>query len=158
MQRPEPYRPAGGAWERLENLDRAEPAAVPRPFGPGRPSPLGAWSAGAIPLLALLVAWIFLRAVPCSGKACVVPGAAGWGAGLLAIPTAPIAGLPWQSGPLPIAIAAASSVAVWILIGVWATRRAGDGGGVIRQVLWLGGAVWLGSLVGLLVGTLALAA
>jgi len=154
-----PLRPGPqiSAWERLENLDRPQPAMAPQPLRPSRSSVGVLWAAG-VPVLALLAAWLFLRAIPCSGKACVVPGAAGWSAGLLAMPTAPLAGLPWQSGPLALAIAAATSVAVWIAIGWWSQRRSSEGGSVTRQVLWLGAAVWLGSLAGLLVGTLALAA
>jgi hypothetical protein len=159
---PVPLRPAapsrprgGGAWERLENLDRPSPAMAPEPLGVRR-SGIGALWAVGLPVLALAAAWLFLRAVPCSGKACVVPGAAGWGAGLLAVPTAPLVGVPWQSGPLTVSLAAASSVAVWLGIGWWSLRRSDDGGSATGQVLWLGAAVWLGALVGLLVGTLAL--
>jgi hypothetical protein len=154
--RPLPRRTSGGAWERLERLDR--PGRFPPEAQPtsGRRS-FGAWWAAGIPLLASAVAWLFLRAIPCSGKACVVPGAAGWGASLLAVPTAPLAGLPWQSGPVALAIAAASSTALWLAIGVWSMQRARDGGRATTQVIWLAAAVWLGSLTGLLVGTLALA-
>jgi hypothetical protein len=150
--------PEISAWERLENLDRPQPSMAPRPLRAGTPSGVGALWAAGVPLLALFGAWLFLRVIPCSGKACVVPGAVGWGAGLLALPTAPLAGLPWQSGPVTMSIAAASSVALWIVIGFWSLRRSSDRGTPTAQVLWLGAAVWVGSLTGLLVGTLALAA
>jgi hypothetical protein len=153
--RPRAPRPTGGAWERLEHLDRPR-SSVPAPVADHRGG-LGALWAVIVPMVALAAAWVFLRAVPCSGKSCVVPGAAGWGAGLLAVPTAPLAGLPWQSGPVAVTVAAVTSMAVWILIGWWAHRRGAAGMSAGGQVVWLAAAVWLGSLTGLLVGVLALA-
>jgi hypothetical protein len=84
----------------------------------------GPFAALLPPLLAALLAVVLLTVVPCEGRACVLPGGAGLVLGGFALPTAPLVGLPFRSGPALLALALVTSTALWLLLGAWAARRA----------------------------------
>jgi hypothetical protein len=115
---------------------------------------LGPLAALVPPLVTGLLAMVLLNAWPCEGRACVAPGAAGTLLGGLAVPTAPIVGLPWRSGTPVVLLSLVSSVAVWLFLGSWAARRAtrspvADWKDWRREFRPMLLAVWAGFLVGL---------
>lgn len=114
----------------------------------------GPFVALLLPLVAAGLTALFWRVVPCDGSSCAAPGAAGWAFGALAAPTAPVAGLPWQTSTPVLIGALASSVVVWLFVGRWAAARATTGpvatwGGFARQLRNLAIGMWLGVLCGM---------
>lgn len=77
-----------------------------------------------LPLGLCLLATLILRLYPCDGTACGKPYLGAWGLVLVAVPTALAVGLPWVVGPINLALAFVTSIAVWITFGRWAGRRA----------------------------------
>lgn len=111
----------------------------------------------AVPLLLGALAALMLVLWPCEGTGCVEPSLAAWTLALVAVPTAIPSGLPWIVQPLNVAIAGATSLLVWILLGRLAARRAARTTGRWRSY-WIELAFMTGGIgVGLAVGFLAIA-
>jgi len=110
----------------------------------------------AIPLGLGLLAGAILRLWPCEGTACGEAYIGAWGLVLFAVPTALAVGLPWFVSPLNVTVALATSLAAWVMFGVWAGRRAtadvdATWGTFWREVGFYAGGVALGVIGGLLV-------
>lgn len=123
---------------------------------PGRIRALGPIAVLAIPLGLALVATIVLNAWPCDGTACSRPYLGAWGLVLFAVPTALPTGLPWVVSPINVALALLTSAGLWVLFGVWASRRAtrdvdASWWDFWREVAFYAGGVVLGVVGGLLV-------
>ena len=91
---------------------------------PGRIRALGPIAVLAVPMALGLLATLLLRTWPCDGTACGKPFLGAWGLVLFAVPTALASGLPWVVSPINVALALLSSLALWIVFGVWASRKA----------------------------------
>jgi hypothetical protein len=123
---------------------------------PGQIRTLGPVVVLAVPLALVLVAGAVLAAWPCDGTSCGEPYLGAWGLVLFAVPTALAVGLPWIVSPLNVALALASSLAVWVTFGHWAGRRVtrdvdATWGQFWKEVAFYAGGVVLGVLGGLLV-------
>ena len=106
------------------------------------------------PLVAAALAAAVWRFWPCSGGACTVRAAVGWSLGSLAVPTALVAGVPFNGGGARYAIVVATSFALWLLVGLVAGRRAtripaANWRDFRREYLWLAVPLWLGVIAGL---------
>ena len=132
---------------------RVPVARGPVPHGPAAyRRTLRTWgpvAALVAPGLAALGALVFLVLVPCSGRSCAVPGAVGTVLAGMAVPTAPVVGLPWRGGAVVVAAALATSVALWLGLGAVAARRAtrspaADWRDWRRSYVALVAAVWAG--------------
>jgi hypothetical protein len=116
----------------------------------------GPLAALVIPGLALLAAVLIWRLYPCTGLDCVKSGAGGWALAALALPTALVAGMPFEAGTLRYTLMLISSGAVWGGLGYLAARRATRSPVASwrdwwREYLWMLGGVWAGVVVALLV-------
>ena len=85
-----------------------------------------------------------------------VRGLAGFGAAVLAAPALLAAGIPLSTASGRFAIGVALSVALWLVVGLIAARRATRSPVATwpdfwREYLWLAGGVWLGVVAGLIV-------
>lgn len=88
-------------------------------------------------------------------------GIGGFVAAVLAVPTLPIFGAPIRSGGKVYLLAVATSVVVWLLAGVLASRRAtsrpmATWAGFWGEYLVLALSVWLGALLSLVAANLVL--
>ncbi len=115
----------------------------------------------AVPLGLGLVATLVLRLWPCEGTGCGEAYLGAWGLVLFAVPTALAVGLPWIVSPFNVALALASSLAAWVMFGVWAARRATLDVDATWRTFWrevsvYAGGVVLGIVGGLLVMVLVL--
>jgi hypothetical protein len=112
--------------------------------------------AGLIPPAALgALAWLLLR-----NNTSALRGVGSFVLGVLAAPALLVAGVPLASGGA-FAVGIAGSVALWLLVGVLAARRAtrtpaASWRDFWREYLWLAGAVWLGTIGALVVANLIL--
>lgn len=109
------------------------------------------------PFLALLApaalgagAWLLLR-----GNESTLRGVAGFLLAVFAAPVMLVAGIPLTSSETARVVSIAASAAMWLLIGLVATRRAtqrpvASWRDFWREYLWIAGGVWLG-VVGALV-------
>jgi hypothetical protein len=134
------------------------PPDMPVPYGPQayRRSMrrLGPFVA-LIPAVVLLGAMAMAKAVvscPTVG-ACNTRAVTSWVLPALALPTAVLAGLPIETGTNRLAIVAATSALVWMVIGRIAARRAtarpiASWRDFAREFAWLAVAVWIGVLMG----------
>ena len=110
------------------------------------------WSAVVgvlVPVVVIAVAGAIF-AIPCDGSQCVVRHGPGWGLGALGAPTAVLAGMPWNRGPIVLTITIATSALLWLVIGRWAGRRAtrspvADWRDWRREYWWLVVPVWIGT-------------
>ena len=98
---------------------------------------------------------------PCEGTACGEAYIGAWGLVLFAVPTALAVGLPWFVSPVNVTLALASSLAGWVMFGVWAGRRATADVDATwwtfwREVGFYAAGVVLGVIGGLLVMVLVL--
>lgn len=123
---------------------------------PGQIRRLGPVAALVLPAVLLVVAALVFFAYPCDGVACVKPTLLSYLLVLLAAPTSLLAGLPWFLHPLNLALAAASSVALWLVLGQWAARRATEDVDATwttyaGELAFMLAGVWGGIIVGLLV-------
>ena len=139
-------------------MSRAVPPPAPVPLGPlayrQRLRRLGPLAALIAPLVATALAVAVWRFWPCTGAQCTMRAVVGWSLASLAVPTALLAGVPFNGGTTRYAIVAASSVAVWLLIGLLAGRRAtrvpaSNWRDFRREYLWLAVPLWLGVITGL---------
>jgi hypothetical protein len=128
---------------------------------PGRIRAFAPIAVLAIPVGLGLLAAAVLRLWPCEGTGCGEAYIGAWGLVLFAVPTALAVGLPWFVSPLNVTIALASSLAGWVLFGVWAGRRATEDVDATwwtfwREVGFYAAGVVLGVVGGLLVMGLVL--
>lgn len=91
---------------------------------PGQIRRLGPAAALLLPAALVALAGLLFYGYPCEGSACVRPTLASYLLLLLAAPTSLLAGLPWFLHPLNLLIAVGSSLALWLFLGRWASRRA----------------------------------
>lgn len=121
---------------------------------PGRIRLLGPVAVLALPGALLVLAALAYVAYPCDGASCVRPTLASYFLVLLAVPTALLVGLPWFIHPLNVALAAGTSLMLWVFLGRWASRRATEdvdatwGSYAAELALVLVG-IWGGIVVGL---------
>jgi hypothetical protein len=106
------------------------------------------------PLVAAALAAAVWRFWPCSGSECTVRAVIGWSLASLAVPTALIAGVPFNGGGARYALVVGSSIGLWLVIGLLAGRRAtrvpaANWGDFRREYLWLAVPLWLGVIAGL---------
>ncbi len=81
------------------------------------------WLVGlALPVIVIALAAIVLE-IPANGHMSNVLGITGSLLALLAVPTAVAFGIPVEVGPVRAALAVASSLVLWALLGAWAGRR-----------------------------------
>jgi hypothetical protein len=139
-------------------MSRAAPPPAPVPLGlvayRQRLRRRGPLVALVPPLVAAALAVAVWRFWPCSGSTCTVRAVVGWGLASLAVPTALIAGVPFNGGGARYALVVASSVALWLVIGLLAGRRAtrvpaANWHDFRREYLWLAVPLWLGVIAGL---------
>lgn len=115
----------------------------------------GMWAA-LVPGLVLatlgLLIWV---AAPDRGMNGATQSFAGYGLGLLAMPTTLLTGFPLFGGAWRVLLTIVSSAALWIVLGRWATRRASRGAppswrSFAGELGSMAAGVWAGLLVGLL--------
>ena len=140
----------------------SRPVQRPVPDGVQRPVPdgvadyrrrirrSGAFLGLVLPACMLIVAIAIFAIVPCSGRSCVVRHGPGWGLGALAAPTGILVGMPWNRGPIVVAGALVSSVALWSMLGWFAGRRAAgravaDWSEWRREFAWVVVPMWIGT-------------
>jgi hypothetical protein len=111
--------------------------------------------AALIPAAVLLGAMLIAKAVvacPARGT-CNARAVTSWVLPALALPTAVLAGLPVETGGARLAIVAATSVLVWMVVGRVAAQRAtsrpiATWRDFAREFAWLAIALWIGVLIG----------
>lgn len=123
---------------------------------PGQIRRLGSVAVLLLPAALLAVAAVVFFAFPCDGAACVKPSLFSYVLVLLAAPTALLAGLPWFLHPLNVALAALTSLVLWLVLGRWAARRATEDVDATwktyaGELAFMLAGVWGGIIVGLLV-------
>lgn len=141
------------------------PALHPVPDGPvayrQRVRRYGPLAALALPAGLLLVAMLTSGNVSCDGRSCAVKGVGVLLLTLFALPTAMLAGLPWEGGSGRYLLTVATSAAVWMVLGAVAAVRATRPAVASWRDFWgelalLALGVWAGVLVALAVVALVL--
>jgi len=134
--------------------------ARPVPHGPrayrSRIRGIGPLLALAPPAAMGAVAWLLLR-----GNESTLRGVTAFLLGVLAAPVMLLAGVPLEGSTTVYVVSVAGSAALWLLIGVVASRRAtrtpvASWRDFWREYLWLAGGVWLGTFGALLAANLVL--
>ena len=102
------------------------------------------------------VAWLLLR-----GNESTLRGVLGFLLGVLAAPVLLVAGVPLEGSTAVYVVSVAGSAALWLLIGLAASRRAtrtpvASWRDYWREYLWLAGGVWLGTIGALVAANLVL--
>ncbi len=121
---------------------------------PGRIRALGPIAVLAVPIGLVLLAAVIIQAWPCDGTSCSKPYVGAWGLVLFALPTALPTGLPWVVSPINLLLALASSVALWVFFGVWASRRATEDVDATWWTFWREVAFYAGGVVAGVIGGL----
>lgn len=117
----------------------------------------------AAPLGALVLAAYVASGTDATGKGLALKGAAVFALTLCALPTALLAGIPWNGGGDRYLLAVASSILVWLVIGAIAGQLATRTAVATWRDWWreyamLAAGVWAGVIVALGIVALALGA
>jgi hypothetical protein len=149
-----------GALAALEQMDRV-PVAPPEPRATGRSYRRSIRSRG--PLLALLVPAVMAVSglLVLRDNDSTMRGIVGFVLVMFAAPLLTVAGVPLRSGTAVYIAAAAGSAALWLLVGVVASRRATRGTIATWAKFWgeywvLAASVWLGTAVAMVAANLVM--
>jgi hypothetical protein len=154
--RPEPARHRA-ATDDEDQLPADEPVGARR--SPSSASPehvrrLGMAAGLVAPTGVGLLGLLLWFAAPDTGLGGAGQSALAYGLALLALPTTLLTGLPFYGGSWRVLLTLATSAALWLALGRWATRRADDGAhttwrGLALELAPMTAGVWAGVLVGL---------
>ncbi|MEO9223654.1 MAG: hypothetical protein ABI276_01530 [Acidimicrobiales bacterium] len=115
----------------------------------------GMWAALVPGLVLEILGLLIWVAAPDKGMSGATQSFAGYGLGLLAMPTTLLTGFPLFGGAWRVLLTIGSSAVLWIVLGRWATRRAGRDAppswrSFAGELGSMAAGVWAGLLVGLL--------